>query len=185
MRLSASPGLRPHLIILAIACGLYYEATRIRPVDGGQLGADFWPKAIILMAIITCVLEIVRGLHAGRPSAAPPETAIGVSIPTPAPDSPQAMAGCGRFTPCVGIGLTVAYALCLSTLGYFLSTFLYVCAFIYFGNLRRAGIAVCTALVASLAFMFIFMKVVYVSLPIGVEPFARVSTSIMSVMGVR
>jgi putative tricarboxylic transport membrane protein len=36
----------------------------------------------------------------------------------------------------------------------------------------------------TLTFMFLFMRVIYVSLPIGVEPFARISVWIMKLLGV-
>ena len=42
-----------------------------------------------------------------------------------------------------------------------------------------------TSLVGSLLFMFMFMKVVYVSLPLGHEPFSQVSFLLMRLMGIR
>jgi putative tricarboxylic transport membrane protein len=39
--------------------------------------------------------------------------------------------------------------------------------------------------VGALAFMFVFMKVVYLSLPIGRPPFAEVSLALMQLMGIR
>jgi putative tricarboxylic transport membrane protein len=33
--------------------------------------------------------------------------------------------------------------------------------------------------------MFMFMKVVYVSLPLGIEPFAQVSFALMRLMGIK
>jgi putative tricarboxylic transport membrane protein len=37
----------------------------------------------------------------------------------------------------------------------------------------------------SLAFMFVFQKVVYLSLPIGQPPFAALSLALMRLMGIR
>ena len=59
-------------------------------------------------------------------------------------------------------------------------------------NTRRFALGLVTAistvtiatLVATLELMFIFMKVVYVSLPLGVEPFSAVSLWLLKVMGV-
>jgi len=45
-------------------------------------------------------------------------------------------------------------------------------------------IAVCSV-AGGLIFMFTFMKIVYVSLPLGVEPFSRVSLALMGLMGIR
>ncbi len=91
----------------------------------------------------------------------------------------------GPFVPWIGIVLTVAYVSALPWLGYFVATLLYVTAFVYFGNYRRASVAAGVGIVASAAFMFLFMRVVYVSLPIGVGPFAQVSTLLMRAMGVK
>ena len=62
---------------------------------------------------------------------------------------------------------------------------LFVAAFVYTGNFRRPFIAACVGVAASTGFMFLFMRVVYVSLPIGIEPFASVSTTLMRLMGVK
>jgi putative tricarboxylic transport membrane protein len=53
------------------------------------------------------------------------------------------------------------------------------------GRYRRLGVIVATSVIGSLAFMFMFMKVVYVSLPLGIEPFAQVSFALMRVMGIK
>lgn len=188
MRLSAAGRARPYVIVLIVTSYLYYEAFQIRPVDNGQLGADFWPKSILLLAIVTCIWQILATLHsANRTQESASELARNPAgiLATPIPQAAESAADGGRFAPWVGIGLTVAYVLCFPRLGYFLATFLYAAAYIHFGNFRRPLIALGIALVASSAFMFIFMKVVYVSLPIGMGPFARVSTFVMSVMGVR
>ena len=42
-----------------------------------------------------------------------------------------------------------------------------------------------TALGGSLVFMFVFQKVVYLSLPIGHSPFAALSLALMRLMGIR
>ncbi len=42
-----------------------------------------------------------------------------------------------------------------------------------------------SSLLGSLAFVFVFMKIVYVSLPLGVEPFSQVSLLLMRLMGIR
>ncbi len=58
----------------------------------------------------------------------------------------------------------------------------------WFGLQNRNTRLTCSAVrsvIGSLAFMFMFMKVVYVSLPLGVEPFAQVSFLLMRVMGIK
>jgi putative tricarboxylic transport membrane protein len=55
----------------------------------------------------------------------------------------------------------------------------------WIGRYRRIGVVLATSAIGALAFMFMFMKVVYVSLPLGVEPFAQVSFALMRIMGIK
>ena len=69
--------------------------------------------------------------------------------------------------------------------GFFLSTILFSGILIYVSQYRNiVNIALLSVLFA-VTFLFLFMRVVYVALPIGVEPFARVSLMVMSLIGVR
>lgn len=179
-------GIAPYAAILIINCFLYYQAFQIAPAGEGRLGADFWPKAILVLAIATCVWEIARKIGVGV-AGGHRRRKVGLDDATLIPRAtPMAEAAeVGRFVPWVGIVLTVAYVSAFPWLGYFVATFLYVTAFVYFGNYRRASVAASVGVVASVAFMFLFMRVVYVSLPIGVGPFAQVSTLLMRAMGVK
>jgi putative tricarboxylic transport membrane protein len=55
----------------------------------------------------------------------------------------------------------------------------------WIGRYRRIGVIVATSLIGALAFVFVFMKIVYVSLPLGVEPFAQVSYLVMKLLAIR
>ena len=62
---------------------------------------------------------------------------------------------------------------------------LYLAGFIVLGGYRRTAVTLATSLLGSLVFMFMFMKVVYVSLPLGVEPFSQLTFLLMRLMGIR
>jgi putative tricarboxylic transport membrane protein len=53
------------------------------------------------------------------------------------------------------------------------------------GRYRRNGVIVSISLLGSLAFVFVFMKIVYVSLPLGIGPFQAVSVAILAALGIR
>ncbi len=53
------------------------------------------------------------------------------------------------------------------------------------GRFRRMGVAVGVSLAGTLLLLYFFMKVAYISLPIGHAPFSAVSLYLMQVMGVR
>jgi len=84
-----------------------------------------------------------------------------------------------------GIVLTVAYVVLIERLGFFLCTFAYLAAFAWIGRYRRPLVVLASSLIGSLLFMFVFMKVVYVSLPLGQEPFSQVTFLLMRLMGIR
>jgi len=176
-------GVAPYAIILLISALLYYQALQIPPGDGDRLGADIWPKTILFFAILTCVWEIVRKIWVSIHVRSDNRDAKRASL---VPRKPVEEADeVGTFVPWIGIALTAAYVFSFPWLGYFLATALYVTVFVYFGNYRNAFAAACVGIGSSLAFMFLFMRVVYVSLPIGVEPFAHVSTLLMRAMGIK
>ena len=174
----------PYAVALAASALFYFQALQIAPADG-QLGADLWPKTILLLAMLTCVWEIVRSVTGSGRASDSTKTNHADQSAVARGNPAESRGDVPSYAPWVGIGLTIAYVTAFPWLGYALSTFLYMAAFVYFGNYRRPVVAFGVALVASLAFMFLFMRVVYVSLPIGVDPFARFSTLLMQAMGVK
>ncbi len=177
----------PYVIVLAVAAFLYALANRIEFVaPGGRIGPDFWPKAILLLAMATCAYEIVKTLFLGRPD----QEVAGVleSIMEDAPaeaaaKEPQARSYLHLLL--IGVAITIAYVVLIERLGFFLCTFLYLAGFTWAGRYRRLGIVLTSSLLGSLVFMFVFMKIVYVSLPLGQEPFSQVSFLLMRLMAIR
>jgi putative tricarboxylic transport membrane protein len=177
----------PYVIVLAIAAFLYYRATRIDFVaTGGRIGPDVWPKAILVLAMIACVYEIAKNLLFGKWGRDLPGVLGTVLKNVPAdavPDEPAVTLHPRLLW--TGIGMTVLYVVLIEKLGFFLCTAIYLAAFMWIGRYRRIGVVLATSAIGALAFMFMFMKVVYVSLPLGTEPFAQVSFLLMRLMGIR
>ena len=175
----------PYLVVLAITAALFVMVNRIDfAAPGGRIGPDFWPKVILGLATLTCVYQIIRTLF-GRG-----EEVGGVleSIVEEAPAETSESGAPGPRYPrliIAGIALTIAYVVLIEALGFFLCTFAYLAAFPWIGRYRRPGVVLASALIGSLAFMYMFMKVVYVSLPLGQGPFAQVTFFLMRVMGIR
>jgi putative tricarboxylic transport membrane protein len=182
----------PYVIVLAIVSGLFVMAGRIDFVaPGGRIGPNFWPRMILSLAMIACVYEIVKRLFFARDEQDLEGVLGSVLKSAPADmraDADDLDAPAERQYPHLlwtGIAMTVAYAVLIDKLGFFLCTLVYMAAFMWVGRYRRIGIIVTVSLLGTLAFMFMFMKVVYVSLPLGVEPFSSVSFLLMRLMGIR
>jgi len=178
----------PYATLLAGAAFLYHETGRFAyAAKPGELGPGVWPKAILLLLIAVCVYEIVRRTLFVRraPKCVAATETLAADAADPAPEAPPADAARHPYRLLAGITLTVLYVLVLDTLGFFLATALYLALFMVVGRYRRAGVIAATSVVGSLAFVFVFMKVVYVSLPLGTGPFQAVSVWILGLLGIR
>ncbi len=182
-------GVFPYAVLLAGAAYLYANAGTFgalaRP---GELGPDFWPRAVLGLLMLVCAGAIVRGL-AFAPPVFKQERVGDAGV---APEEPDEASGAPPSNPethpyllLAGIVLSAAYVAALEWLGFFLATALYLALFMRFGRYRRAGVIVVTSVVGSLTFVFVFMKVVYVSLPLGVGPFQALSVAILAAFGIR
>jgi putative tricarboxylic transport membrane protein len=178
----------PYVAVFAIAAYLYFVARQIDfAAPGGRIGPDFWPKAILLMAMATCAYEIVKNLFFGK--AGKELAGVLQSIVEEAPTEIAAVPGEEQRTYphllLIGIAMTIGYVLLIERLGFFLCTFIYLAGFTLVGRYRRVTVVLASSLIGSLVFMFVFMKIVYVSLPLGIEPFAQVSYALMRVMAIK
>ncbi len=177
--------LLPYLLVLATAAVLGYSALHFAYTPrGDRPGPDVWPRAILVLLVAACIVRIVTVLR--RPSAADPvmlQDVIAGAVPGATPDDAPA----ARYPVLLltGIALTVAYVALLGMLGFFIATVLYVAALTRTGRYRRWPVIAAVAFAGALVFMFIFMKIVYLSLPIGRPPFAAVSLLLMQLMGIR
>jgi putative tricarboxylic transport membrane protein len=178
-------GLLPYLLVLAAAAVLTWNALHFGYTPrGDRPGPDVWPRAILALMIAACIVRIVAVLRS--PSRVDPVMLQDVLSEAP-PGEREAAAPVARFPRLLatGIALTIADVALLSTLGFFLDTVLYIAALVRTGRYRRWPVIATVALAGALAFMFVFMRVVYLSLPIGAPPFSAVSLQLMQWMGIR
>jgi putative tricarboxylic transport membrane protein len=166
----------PYLALLAGAGFLYHDTVRFAALGRpGQLGPDFWPRAVLVLLMLVCAFEIVR-IALASATAPAAERAPAAHEEEQGPRYPWLLAA--------GIGLTVLYVPGMQVLGFFVATVLYLAGFMLVGRYRRPGVIAASSLIGSLAFVFVFMKIVYVSLPLGMGPFLTVSTALMAMLGI-
>jgi putative tricarboxylic transport membrane protein len=168
----------PYLVGLAVAAVLFYFARQIeyspRP---GALGPDFWPKAAIGLMAIVCVFEIGRALFGAR------EEIHGVSDILEKAGEEEAPAKTYPWILIGGIALVTVFALVVDILGFLLSTFLFLAAFMYLGRYRNHVAVWSTSAIITLLAALIFMRFAYVSLPRGMPPFDMVTDFIRIALG--
>ncbi len=169
----------PYLVVLATGLFLYYEADRFEFEQvSGRIGPGAWPKLILALMLATALWGVVAGvLRGGTPT--PGEDAEA--------DEAEALVRPPEIHPYrvwAAVAATLAYLALLPLLGFFLATIVYSFTLMWLGHFRRPLAAALLSAGIGLFFMFVFMRVVYVALPLGVAPFDKVSYALMAAMGV-
>jgi putative tricarboxylic transport membrane protein len=164
--------LLPHGLMLLASVLLYLAATKIDANTGGgsRIGPDVWPKAIIVFMGLLCAWELVKRALRGAPAAA------GEAPAAAKPLKPAPLAG--------GIALVVGYVFVVPWMGFFLATALFLAGFSWIGGSRRPGLVAAVSLAGSLILVVLFMRVAYISLPLGENPFQQLSLLLLRLIGV-
>lgn len=180
----------PHLAMLLISVLLYWAMLQIdtRGAEGGRrIGPDFWPRAIIVIMGLLCVYEIVKRLVIGTAFTARgltdeldrnPAESTAEPAPEPAPE-PEYL---GRLLG--GIVLIAGFALGVDLLGFFFATALFLFLFMLVGGFRRPLLAALIATAGSFVMIVLFMRLAYISLPLGAGPFRELSIALLRLLGV-
>ncbi len=164
-----------YAVILCCAFYLYFLAQRFQ-FDNipGRVGPDAWPKIVLGLLLLTCVWQMGRILIVGAAPATSSDDELPLSD------------GGGDYTylALLAIGVTVVYAYVLPTLGFFVATVLYIAAIAFVSRYRKLWPLVATSLIAPLILIFVFMKIVYVALPLGSGPFKSLMLVLLKLLGV-
>ncbi|HEY1729087.1 MAG TPA: tripartite tricarboxylate transporter TctB family protein [Candidatus Baltobacteraceae bacterium] len=162
-------------MILCCAAYLYFLAQRFQfELVPGRVGPDAWPKIVLGLLLVTCVWQLGRILIVGAAPAASADDELPLSD------------GGGDYThlALLAIGVTVVYAYVLPALGFFVATVLYMGAIAYVSRFRQVVPLLATSIIAPLVLMFVFMKIVYVALPLGAGPFKALTLALLKMLGV-
>jgi Na+-transporting NADH:ubiquinone oxidoreductase subunit NqrB len=166
----------PYVIILLVSLYFYHLAGQFRfSAKAGHLGPDFWPKLLLGLTMAACLYEIIKTAFFLKVT---PQKETGGEQP--------AKAASKKTYPVllvIGAVMTVAYAYFVTILGFIICTFLYFALFMIVGRYRKPWAILANSVIGTLALVVIFMKIVYVSLPPGQEPFSAVTFFILSLMG--
>lgn len=177
----------PYALIGTAAGYLYYVASNIQyHAREGVLGPDFWPRAILAFVIAISLYKAVMSLLPGRHGEA--EGLLEDLMEESAGGNGGAAVPAAESHPWILLGgmvVSVLYVWSIPWLGFFTATVPFLAAFMALGGYRRWGVIATVSVTGTLILLFFFMKVVYVSLPIGREPFAQVTLLLMKVLGIR
>jgi putative tricarboxylic transport membrane protein len=169
----------PYAVGLAVAAVLFVYLGQIdytpRP---GHLGPEAWPRAVVVLMAAACLFQIVRIALSGNAVAetAADEIEATSEVSSEEPKFPLLLVG--------GVALVLLYAVVLPVLGFVLTTFLFLAAFIYLGRYRRHAVVWTFSAAMTVVMAILFQRIAYVSLPRGVPPFDRIADLILLIPGV-
>ena len=182
----------PHAVLLLVAGFLYYATAFIdTAASATRIGPDFWPKVIIVAMAALCLYEISKRLISGdtRDAAgliagldrAPPEiegapATAEVPAPTPTQPNPRKLAA--------GLVLIAGFVVGVAYVGFFVGTALFLALFSWIGGYRRPLPVALISVVGAFVLLVIFMRIAYVSLPLGFGPFQQLSVLLLRLIGV-
>lgn len=143
--------------------GLYFywksgEILRIQPK--GQLGPDFWPKVVLACLIAFGLLKGILALREAKGVRSSPEGVVANKRQTEAPEH-------NRWRLVGGIILVLAYAYFTELIGFPLANFLFLLTFMALAGLRRARWLLTLPTLATVGFLYLFVKAVYIPFPRG------------------
>lgn len=180
----------PHSIMLLVAIGLYWAALQIdtsSAVAGGRIGPDFWPRVVIAFMGLLCLYEIIKRLVMRSTSSVAGLTESLLHNPAESVE-PPADDAVGREYPRLlwtGMALIVGYVVVVPWLGFFLTSAVFLAAFTWIGGFRRPLVTLVVSLSGALFLVVIFMRVAYISLPLGAGPFRGLSAALLHLIGVK
>ena len=175
----------PHTVMLIVAGLLYYATSLIDTsgARGSRLGPDFWPRVIIAAMAALCIYEIGKRLILSSAHDAAGLTA-GLSrapVEDDAPIAPEAPIDNRKLA--AGLLLIAAFVFGVAYVGFFVGTALFLALFSWAGGYRRALPVALVSLIGAFVLLVIFMRIAYVSLPLGVGPFQQVSVLLLRLLG--
>jgi len=180
----------PHFVMLLVAIALYAAAMQIdtsATMGGRRIGPDFWPKAVILFMGALALYEVIKRAVFGSDFRATgltdKLTENPAGDPTTATPAEEAEIEYPRLL-IAGVALILGYVFVVDWLGFFVTTALFLFGFTWVGGFRRHGWNALIALGGAFAMVVLFMRVAYISLPLGSGPFRSVSIALMSAIGV-
>jgi putative tricarboxylic transport membrane protein len=184
----------PFLLVMAVGIYLYYVANQFdfaaRP---GRAGPDVWPKialGLMLLAAAWGALQALLTRSEGEEMSLLVRAATrAVGREEEARQDLDAEAGStGQHQPLralAAILALLAFVGCISYVGFAVSTFVLMLTIMLLAGYTRPFVAASISLIGALSFFFVFQRVAYISLPLGVGPFRDLSVWLMAIIGVR
>lgn len=177
MLVSALKAKAASLIVLIGSIGLYIKANGFEYIaKPGRLGPDFWPKVLLFLMIIMAFMDIALGIY---------KCVKNQNGNQPCGEEGEEVKQRYPLLLYIGIISLIAYVFVIQYLGFVLTTFAYLVSFMYVGRYRNHKVIWAGGLIGSVISVWIFVKLVYVSLPLGIAPFDQITILLYGLLGIQ
>ena len=169
--------LLPEIGILAVGAYLWILAGRFDyQQEEGALGPGFWPR---VAAVGLMVAVLVRMVQAVRERDRPI-----VKVASEFDEYAEEEGEVSWPRLAIAVALAVGYVIATMFIGYLFATAIFLALFIFIGGARNKFVPI-VAVVGALVFAYVFIGVVYVSLPTGVGVFDSLTVAIYELLGIQ
>jgi putative tricarboxylic transport membrane protein len=166
----------PNLLLLALAGFAYFKAGQFDTgTEGGFVGPDLWPRIICVVLALTSAIGIIAALVSVEAQTSEEDEALESMLAVPE-THPRLV--------WIAVAATGLYVAALTSIGYLCATMLYAMALLVIGGMRRWAMVPIYGAILAIVFTIIFMKIVYVALPLGEGMFKSVSLFAMQLLGI-
>jgi putative tricarboxylic transport membrane protein len=164
--------LKGPLLIFGVALYFFFLAGKLddMPIPG-QLGPYFWPRATLILLMVSCGIKSLEILSSRKKGETPGEAAS--SLPPIHILKLVAL-----------IALVIGVVLATDKIGFLLSNFFFLFAFLYLTGLRRKFLLLLISAGGTLVLIYLFVKVVYLPLPKGMWFFDDITLFLYRLLGV-
>jgi putative tricarboxylic transport membrane protein len=143
------------ILIFLFAVFFYVLAGKMdeNPAEG-QLGAFFWPKAILILLMLSCGFKVLESFKG-----------FGKGVADTGLEGPPAQVQTGKLVAM--IVMLLAAVVCMETIGFPLCNFLFLLLFMRIAGLKKISHLLIISVLGTVLLLYIFVKVVYLPLPKG------------------
>lgn len=159
------------LLIFFSSLYLYFLAGRIEGVPTpGQLGPAFWPKTTLILLMIGCGIKALEIFFSLRKEAEQGE------------ESPPPAVNYIKLSTMIALVILVVAA--MDAIGFLLANFLFLIFFMRLTGVRKKISLLLTSALGTILLLYLFVKVVYLTLPKGRWFFEDLTIFIYRILGI-
>lgn len=146
--------LKGPLLVFLFSLYFYHLTGKIEEVPiPGQLGPAFWPKALLILLMVSCGIKGLEIISSLKKQAEQGEVAPSAAV--------------NYLKLLAMIALVIAVVMAMDAMGFLLANFLFLLFFMRVTGPKKKLPLLLTSALGTVSLLYLFVKVVYLPLPKG------------------